>query len=244
MCFYKKESGFSSILLIFPLLLVIFTFLFIGTRRSNTIDPWCAIGTAPGKNIYVGDQAINLEATCDSRLKNGSTSFRWTSDIDGVLVEGMDLHIKVSGMSEGTHKITFSWEQSGKNLGSDSLNVEVRRERGVFDPELTLAPDQLFFDSGRDSGNGSLAVRNGGDGDLPWTLELTKSWIVSTALQGSAPSDITISIDYSNISPGYYEEKAIFRSEPLDLEKIVPIYICHNPNKDVTISDKCYPFRD
>ena len=244
MSFGNKENGFSIILLMVLFLIVVSIFSFIFIRKPDNTSLRCFIESPMGKNIYVENQAVITEASCDSELGKDGTVFKWTSDLDGILGTEMEMFVKANEISEGFHKITFSWEKDGKTLGSDSIGIEIRRERGVFDPEFSIAPDQFYIDSNRNDGDYFISVRNDGDGELDWTLEFTKPWIYSTMLKGVAPSDFTISIDFNKVSPGYYEEEAFFRSESSNLEKVVPISICHNPNKDRKINDKCYPFRD
>lgn len=237
----NKENGFSIILVIILFLIIISVVSLIFIRKPIVTIPRCYISSTTEKNIYVKDQSIILRASCDNQLETNGAVFKWESNLDGVLGTEKELFVKATQLKEGVHIITFSWQLNGKTLGSASIDIEIRRERGFFNPEFSVAPDWFYIDSSRDADNHSISVRNDGDGELGWVLEFSKPWIHSTMLKGTAPSDFTISVDFNSVNPGYYREKAIFRSTSLNLEKVVPISVCHNPNEDEKINDKCYP---
>lgn len=93
--------------------------------------PLAFIRTPQSGELYIGEQLLILEGEIfdieDGVLEGASAE--WTSDLDGSLGEGAALEIEASTLREGRHKLTFSAQDSAGQTGSDSITVDVYRER-------------------------------------------------------------------------------------------------------------------
>jgi hypothetical protein len=180
-----------------------------GTFAVAKHPPQVNIETPENNSLYVGDQTIILEGTAfdneDGQL--GNTALSWTSDLDGSLGTGQSLAIVASTLTEGTHTITLTAQDSDGQAGTSNIVVEVYRERPTLPTSLAVAPDALSFVAVRNGGQTawqSLSIRNDGDGTMTWSATADQSWILASSLGGSAPTDIIVAADPTGLSVGEY----------------------------------------
>jgi hypothetical protein len=165
-------------------------------------------------SLYVGDQLLILDGRAidneDGDLPDAALT--WTSDLDGVLGTGRSLDVAAATLTEGTHTITLAAQDADGQIGTDTISVEVYRDRPVLPPSLAVAPDALSFLAYEGSGQTAaqvLSVRNDGDGALSWTAEADQPWIVLGSAQGTAPADIEVVADATGLVVGNYTGSAV-----------------------------------
>ncbi|MFQ5813998.1 MAG: hypothetical protein ACE5I2_12560, partial [Anaerolineae bacterium] len=80
-------------------------------------------------------------------------------------------------------------------------------------PKLAVAPTGLFFtavEGGGQTGWQTISIRNDGDGTMTWSAAIDQSWILASSLEGTAPTDISIAVDPTDLSAGEYTGSITF----------------------------------
>lgn len=186
-----------------------------GQDQSNTA--FTVIGGGPTVDVvtpidnagYVGDQPVVLEGNATD-LEDGELSgagLKWTSNLDGQLGTGSLLTVNAMNLTEGTHRISLSAQDSDGYITTSTVTVRIFRSRPVLPASLSLAPSQLRFISVAGSGLTApqvMAVRNDGDGELSWTASASEPWIQLSTTSGTAPGNPEIRINRSGLSIGSY----------------------------------------
>jgi hypothetical protein len=180
-----------------------------GTFDVAKHPPQVSIRTPENSSLYVGDQTIILEGDAfdneDGQLED--TALSWTSNLDGTLGTGRSLTIVASTLTEGTHTISLTAQDSDGQTDTTNIIVEVHRERPTLPMSLAIAPDALSFTSVEGDGQTAwqaLSIHNDGDGTMTWSATADESWILVSSLGGTAPTSIIVAADPIGLSIGEY----------------------------------------
>lgn len=170
--------------------------------------PQVSIQAPDDNSLYVGDQTVILEGSAydneDGQLDDSALS--WSSDLDGILGNGQAFAVNASALTEGPHIITLTAQDIDGETDTDSISVQIYRERPALPASLALAPQQLHFYvvQGENSTPQTLSIRNQGDGTINWTATTDQTWIYLSPEVGPTPSDIEVTINPTELSPGSY----------------------------------------
>jgi hypothetical protein len=169
--------------------------------------PHPLIESPVAEQIFVGEQMVHFKASAYDSEEGllGDTALSWMSDRDGALGAGRTLEVVASSLSEGTHTITLSAEDSDGSIATANVAIQVHRLRPVFPPRLAVSP--AFFPAVVETGGAQVetqlfSVRNEGDGALAWTASADQTWIELSATSGSAPGDFSVTLNPSGLPVG------------------------------------------
>lgn len=179
--------------------------MFTIAGRGPIID----ILTPTNNSSYVGSLPVMLQGTAND-LEDGElsgASLKWISNLDGQIGTGQSLSIPATNLTEGVHTITLSGQDSGGFIGTESVSVAIYRSQPIVPASLLLAPSAVSFLVTVGSGVTNpkvIAVRNDGDGDLNWSAAANQSWIQLGNTSGTAPSNLSITVNAAGLSVGTY----------------------------------------
>jgi hypothetical protein len=180
-----------------------------GTFAVSRHHPRASIRSPKNDSLYVADQLIILEGSAydneDGQLADAALS--WSSDLDGPLGAGESLAIVASSLSEGSHTITLSAQDSEAQTETASITVRIYRDRPTLPATLAVAPDVMTFVAAEGSGqtaSGSISIRNDGDSTMTWSAAADRDWILTSWLEGTAPSDVSVAADATGLPIGEY----------------------------------------
>ncbi len=183
-----------------------------GTFSVAKHPPQANIWSPEDNTLYVGNQTITLEGYAydneDGLLSDVALS--WSSNLDGILGTGSSLAVVASTLTEGIHIITLMAQDSDGQVGTDTVTVQVYRERPTLPPNLAVAPMTLLFtavEGGGQTAEQVISIRNSGDGQLMWSAVVDRSWILASPLEGTAPSEISVAVDPTGLPAGEYTGK-------------------------------------
>lgn len=216
----------------------------VDTSNVFTIEkhaPFTKILSPEENDFFVVDQTLVFSGLSvdneDGELSD--SNLRWSSNVDGILGAGSSLAINALNLSEGLHTITLSGQDSDGQIGEDSINIVIYRERPTLQPSLSAAPNPIYFSADVDSGvteERDISIRNDGDGEMTWTAEADQDWVYISQMSGTAPSEITISADTNGLAVGVYEATIIFTASSAinsPQEIVVYLTISDNPTYDI-----------
>ena len=147
----------------------------------------------------------------------------WTSNLDGLL--GIGRQLSVIGLSAGTHTITFSADDGQGAIVSDTVQVIVVGNLGLLPPVpdgLSAGPAVIRFDAGIGRSEATVFIDNVNvQSVISWTLAFTETWLQASALSGSTPDAITLTLLSSGLSPGTHQANLSFTSPDLPGEVAV-----------------------
>ncbi|MFN0141780.1 MAG: FG-GAP-like repeat-containing protein, partial [Pyrinomonadaceae bacterium] len=176
----------------------------VGTHR-----PSAAVVTPDNNSSFVGDQPVVLQGNAFD-LEDGvlaGSALVWTSSLDGALGNGTSLSVHALTLTEGSHTITLSATDSGGQVGSAAVNVQVFRSRPVIPASLSTSPSAVNLTASiatLQSTSQVIAVRNNGDGTINWTASDNQSWLQIDAASGVAPANIVVTANPTGLALGIY----------------------------------------
>jgi hypothetical protein len=151
-----------------------------------------------GQTVALEGQGQDFE---DSTLEDASLS--WTSSLDGFLGTGHLLHPSL--LSAGSHIITLTATDSDGQIGTATVVVEIAAVSSHPSPTLSAGPTpMLWLDEagGTNPAPQILSIRNLGTGPLNWTATSDSAWATLSSSSGTAPSEISVSVDTSGFLTG------------------------------------------
>ncbi|MBK8465801.1 MAG: hypothetical protein IPL32_08220 [Chloracidobacterium sp.] len=184
---------------------------------------------APETNrLYVGDQMVMLEGTGSDVDEGALTGSRlaWTSNLNGALGTGTSLNISALALNEGTHTITLTATDTPNLTGTSSITIRVFRNKPAIPATLIAVPGEMMFKIPRNQPlTQTIAIRNGGDGNLNWTATDNQSWITLGAANGSAPSNLNVTVNPAGLTIGAEYQGQITIDSPgaLNAPTIIPV---------------------
>jgi Tol biopolymer transport system component len=187
-------------------------------------------GLANG-GLYVGEQMLLLDGSAYD-LEDGTlpgTALRWRSNRDGALGSGEELAVKVSGLSTGTHTITLTATDSDGQTATASVTIQVYRERPNLPAGLSVAPWSMSFVTPFGTTatlTETVTIRNSGDGDLNWTTSADQPWLSLSATAGTAPDNLTLTVDPRNLASGDHSGTITFSATGVEPQTVnVNLYV-------------------
>ncbi|MBI1747734.1 MAG: hypothetical protein HYR55_14270 [Acidobacteria bacterium] len=152
-----------------------------------------------------------------STLRHGSgvLSVSWSSDNKRILagsykeikVWNGDNYRELAAISTPDAVLAAAWSPDGRQIVSGSTDGVVRIWGAMRTPRIQLDPASLRFSGMAPCQNPpsqTLAIRNSGGGTLSWTATSNQPWLSVTPGTGTAPSQVTVSVNSSNLAPGTY----------------------------------------
>lgn len=206
----------------------------ISVAKKVPVASIAGLSASAGTAIYqlVGNQSLNLQGQGFDRESGQLTgnSLKWYSDRDGLLGSGEALQVNGDGLSVGHHIITLvatdgdgnsslisdaNSQPSDPNPTVSNVAVDVYRDRPSLPAQLQVSPANLDLTvlSGQTL-KITLPVRNGGDGDLSWTANTNgaPAWLNLSAVSGTAPSDLELTVNATDVAAGVYSGTLTFQS--------------------------------
>jgi hypothetical protein len=161
----------------------------------------------PTQQVTLQGSAYDLE---DGTL--GDAAFQWSSSIDGPLGSGTTLN--TSELSTGSHVITLTVTDS------DGMTTQVQRTLVVAQEGTPVAVnfDIAPFEFGAVAGFGSapvqypLSVHSSSPNEFAWTASKDAAWLSLDASSGQTPSELTVTIDPSQLVVGTHTATITFSS--------------------------------
>jgi hypothetical protein len=143
------------------------------------------------------------------------TAITWSSSRDGVLANGAESAI--TGLSLGTHLITVMVDDRDGGVVSQSIAVEVV---GAFEelPSVPngwlVDPSSLFFNTATGITELPLTIQNqaGPTTDFAWSAITDVSWLSLSTMQGTTPTDLTVTLLPDGLTEGTYNGMITFTS--------------------------------
>jgi glucose/arabinose dehydrogenase len=160
-------------------------------------------GAAPAaKNLTVsniGGGSLNYTASDDA-------SWMSVSPTSGPAAQDVTVTLDTSGLAAGTYNGTVTVSAAGA-AGSPKLIPVTLTLTPPAPPSLMVSPTSLSFSAtagGPNPAAQSLAIANGGSGTLSYSATDDASWLSLTPASGSAPGNVSASVDAAGLAAGTY----------------------------------------
>ncbi len=172
--------------------------------------PTVNIQSPKDNSLYVENQTIILEGSAydneDGLL--GDAALSWSSNLDGVLGTGNSLTVAASSMSEGSHLITLTAQDSDNETDSANIVLDVYRNRPTIPASLSVGPPTLYFvaqEGGGSTVSQTLYIRINGDSPTTWwAVSVDQNWISADIFGGAAPINLPVTINPAGLPSGEY----------------------------------------
>jgi hypothetical protein len=156
---------------------------------------------ADGTVVQYG-QLINFtgEAWDPQWQEIAESDLRWSSE-DGPLGTGMAF--STANLQVGEHQITFIAKNAAGLETSKTITIFVDDDLSLPGATLQVAPKQLgwHFDEGATTPQtATISIANVGSGSFGWTATSSEPWLTLSDTQGSAPAQITVTADPTQVS--------------------------------------------
>ncbi|HEY6886160.1 MAG TPA: choice-of-anchor D domain-containing protein, partial [Solirubrobacter sp.] len=154
-------------------------------------------GNPASKTVAVtntGGGTLNFTASSDAAWLSATPS-------SGTAPKDVSVSVDLGGLSVGTHTghVTVAGGAAGSKTVTATLVVgEPPAALAVSTPEL----DFSGVEGGADPDPQTLTVSNSGGGTLDFTAQSDSAWLSVTPDAGSAPDDLTVSVDAGGAQPG------------------------------------------
>lgn len=178
-----------------------------GTAALANNAPQVTIAEPGGPTVYAADGSIRLAGSAYD-LEDGALSgaaLVWSSEVAGELGVGAELTLGADALTPGTHTITLTATDIDGDSASATVAISIRAELPPAPPSIVVAPVALDFVITEDetaSLSAALSVRNGGEGDLNWSATTNRDWIALSAVGGTAPGEIVVTLDTADLGVG------------------------------------------
>lgn len=181
--------------------------------KDNTGQLYAEILQEDGA-VYSGDQSVVIdgEAYTDSEsLLDEEVTFTWSSNVDGLIVEGAGLFVNAQDLSEGEHIITLTTQDDNGRIGTDMVTIEIFREFSSLSTDIeTLefsvkAGDAVTMEQ-------TVEVWHLGNHSIIWSVEANQPWIVVEQVDMETPSYFLVRVEPSNLPSGTYAGRIIITS--------------------------------
>lgn len=137
----------------------------------------------------------------------------------GTAPASVEVSANVSDLTAGTYERRIVITASGAQGSPATVPVELSLQEGEASATLEVKPRELTFEATADKSAPpaqSLSVVNGGDGLLEWKARTTVPWIQLSLEEGFAPSDVEVSVNPGDLSPGTHEGRIVITSPDAD----------------------------
>lgn len=207
-----------------------------GTFVVESHAPLPQIESPVDNNIYVEDQIIPLRGSAydaeDGLLAD--EALQWSSDVDGPLGSGNALDISAMALSEGSHTISLTAEDSDGQTTTATITIQIYRDVPILPKRLLVDPTSLslFTIEGSETPQTVMATfRNEGDGTIEWSAEIDQSWLTMTTTVGFTPADMILTVDPTGLPSGTHTGVVTVTGlESLDSPQMIEIeLVVHEP---------------
>ena len=113
-------------------------------------------------------------------------------------------------LTAGTYTDTVSI--SAPNASNSPQKFVVTLNMTVPPPTIKVLPDSLYFqglENGPNPADQNFAITNIGQGTLNWTATENAGWLSLSSYNGTAPSNVTASIDNTGLAAGVYIDSVL-----------------------------------
>ena len=154
-----------------------------------------------------GGQTLNWTAT-------KSASWLLLAPMSGAAPSVMVVAVNTTGLGAGDYTDIVTISATGATNTPQTFTVLLRMT--VPPPTISLAPNSFYFQAQQDSANPAgqnLSITNTGQGTLNWTATKNAGWLQLSSYTGTAPSNISVTVDNTGLTAGVYVD-SITVSEP------------------------------
>ena len=167
--------------------------------------------------------ALAGEATDVDTGTMDDTQLTWSSDLDGLLGNGARLSL--SGLSVGTHLITFQADDGQGAVVTDTVSVHVVGSLSSLPPvpdALVVGPSSIFLNLADGITRAKISVDNQNlANSLTWNAAADQPWIHLSHVSGTTEADqLTITFYPVGLSAGIYTGLITFTSPQVPGQEI------------------------
>jgi hypothetical protein len=161
----------------------------------------------PGQFVALEGSAFDLE---DGQLMGDR--LEWSSSLDGPL--GTGVYSGTVNLSTGEHVLTLRATDYDGQWTEVQHTIQVLAGDAPEPDLLDVAPSGLglLATEGDPAFDQPFTVRNAGEGSLSWTASKDAAWLQISSNSGASPSDLTLTVDPSGLTPGEYQAEIIVTS--------------------------------
>lgn len=148
----------------------------------------------------VGGQTLVWTAT-------KSTTWLVLSPMNGTAPSTIVVGVNTVALGAGTYQDSVF--VSAPNASNSPQKFYVTLNMTVPPPTIKLTPDSLYFQAlqnGSNPAGQNFTITNIGQGTLNWTATEAISWLSLSATNGTAPSNVTVSVDNTALGAGVYKD--------------------------------------
>ena len=195
-----------------------FSYIVSDSHLTDTATVTVIITPSNDAPIAVNDTAMTNEDTTVSIAVLANDSDPDSGDTLSIIAVGLPL----SGTANISGTVAIIYTPTLGFIGTDIFGYTVSDTGGLTDtasvsvsvvrPILVVSPTSLSFyaiEGGSNPPDQHILVSNGGSGTLNWTTTEDISWLALSPTFGTAPSDITVSIDSAGMSAGVHVEQLL-----------------------------------
>jgi sugar lactone lactonase YvrE len=192
--------------------------LHTGSVEVYGIDSYTQLSVEPLFIYFEGDEKGDNPALQSVEIGNeGNSPLNWSaysehswitlSQDNGSLASSeyhtLEIGVNMAGLTEGIHTDTV--HISAASGATEIVEVVISVVRPPT-PELSVHPLSLEFVSvnGSTPASRSLSIANAGTGILIWNVSSNVDWISLDKATGTAPDDITVSVNMSGLKEGTF----------------------------------------
>lgn len=160
----------------------------------------------PTQQVTLQGSAYDLE---DGTL--GDAAFQWSSSIDGPLGSGATLN--TTELSTGSHVITLTVTDSDGMTTQVQRSLEVAQEGTPVAINFDIAPFEVgvIASFGSAASQQSLSIHSSST-EFAWTATKDAPWLSLDTSSGQTPSNLTLTVDPSQLSIGTHTATITFTS--------------------------------
>ena len=189
----------------------------LGVNGNDTMNVMVAAPAAPA-TITVSSASLQFSAAGSQTVQitnSGNGALAWTatasdpwlsvSPASGTAPSTLTVSVSTTGLSAGTYNGSVQIAATGAS--NTPLSIPVTLTVAAAPPSLAVAPQSLTYQytfGGAVPAAQSISITNGGGGSFSWTASTSDYWLSVSAASGTAPANISVSIDPSNLAAGTY----------------------------------------
>jgi hypothetical protein len=143
--------------------------------------------------------------------------------------------INTAGLPAGTHRDEIVVTAPGATGSPKRIDVTVT----IFSPGLAVTPGEVrdtVPPGTTEPQSHTVQVSNSGSGAMTWSATKTEAWVSLSAVAGSAPQDVIVTLHPAGLAPGIYQDVIVFASPEATNDPInVPVeLVVSQPGLTVT----------
>jgi hypothetical protein len=148
----------------------------------------------------------------------------WESSLDGPLGNGARL--SVTGLSVGTHTISFRADDGAGGIVTDTVQVIVVGDLDQLPPvpdQLVAGPAWLSLDAAQGVSSARLSIGNANlENAIQWQAAASEPWLQLTQASGLTPSDdVIVTADTAGLPDGTHFATIAITSQALPAHQVV-----------------------